>query len=433
MWGAKAVIPSRMSVREGARIVVQNGALFYEIHSFPLSRERCADDRVRNNYSVTYSAALDEIETRQPLGLKSRVETWHIVCDADRRAAAAKRFEYLQQPWSGQALALEFCLPLKISGATAPEEDLPGCHTVHVKLIDEPHNKSARIAEIDQHGDRGRVPKCGVALGLDPFDMLRIAHIEFFERKFHGSVKLQNLTLSTVFGSLSMTTVGFQLPLRALLWFEPMSGSQISKPPGLWAVAAPAGSVQAPHCVASEAGPASQYPQRTRTFRSRTRTGRGFEAGVTDTKRNQMAHRYDVSLKALFLREGDGIMRRLLFGGKVTEHLATEQPQIFNHRADMVVRTEDGSLHQVEFQTSNETGFAVRMLEYYAYLVRVHKQHIVQTVLYLGPEPLRLDRTYTSPSMDFRFEIVNLREFEAEPLLASEDWADNALATARQG
>ena len=59
-----------------------------------------------------------------------------------------------------------------------------------------------------------------------------------------------------------------------------------------------------------------------------------------------MAHRYDVSLKALFLREGDGIMRRLLFGGKVTEHLATEQPQVFNHRADMVVRTEDGSLHR---------------------------------------------------------------------------------------
>lgn len=146
-----------------------------------------------------------------------------------------------------------------------------------------------------------------------------------------------------------------------------------------------------------------------------------------------MAQRYDVSLKALFLREGDGILRRLLFGGKVTEHLATEQPQVFNHRADMVVRTEDGSLHQVEFQTSNESGFAVRMLEYYAYLVRAHQQHVVQTVLYLGQEPLRLERTYTSPSMDFRFEIVNLREFDAEPLLASPDWADNALALLAKG
>ena len=30
--------------------------------------------------------------------------------------------------------------------------------------------------------------------------------------------------------------------------------------------------------------------------------------------------------------------------------------------------------------------------------------------------------------MDFRFEIINLREYDAEPLLASPDWADNALA-----
>ena len=146
-----------------------------------------------------------------------------------------------------------------------------------------------------------------------------------------------------------------------------------------------------------------------------------------------MAHRYDVSLKALFISEGDGIIRRRLFGGKVAKHLPTEQPQVSNRRADMVVQTEDGSLHQVEFVTSNEAGFPLRMLEYYTYLVRLHNQHIFQTVLYLGREPLRLERTYTSPSMDFRFEIVNLREYDAERLLASEDWADNILALFAKG
>ena len=146
-----------------------------------------------------------------------------------------------------------------------------------------------------------------------------------------------------------------------------------------------------------------------------------------------MAQRYDVSLKALFLSEGDVIIRRLLFGGKVIEFLATEQPQIFNRRADLVVRTENGSLHHVEFQTDNEAGFEVRMLEYYAYLVRVHKQHVSQVVLYLGRQPLRLEAAYTSPSIDFRFEIVNLREYDAGPLLASEDWADNLLALLAKG
>lgn len=146
-----------------------------------------------------------------------------------------------------------------------------------------------------------------------------------------------------------------------------------------------------------------------------------------------MAHRYDVSLKALFLREGDGIIRRRLFGGRVTEHLATEQPQVLNNRADMVVRTEDGLLHQVEFQVSNEQGFGLRMFEYYAYLVCTHRQHVVQTVLYLGQEPLRLETGYCTPSMDFRFAIIPLREMDAEPLLASEDWADIALALLARG
>ena len=146
-----------------------------------------------------------------------------------------------------------------------------------------------------------------------------------------------------------------------------------------------------------------------------------------------MSQRYDVSLKTLFLREGAGIIRELLFGGKVIEFLATEQPQIFNHRADLVVRTEDSLLHHVELQAANESGFVLRMMEYYVYLVRFHKQHVIQRVLYLGREPLRMESTFTSPSMEFRFEIVNLREFDSELLLASEDWADNALALLAKG
>lgn len=146
-----------------------------------------------------------------------------------------------------------------------------------------------------------------------------------------------------------------------------------------------------------------------------------------------MAHRYDVSLKSLFQHDGDGIIRRRLFGGRVIEHLATEQPQVLNNRADLVVRTEDGSLHQVEFQTANEADFGRRMYEYYAYLHCAHRQHVVQTVLYLGREPMRLETGYRTPSMDFRFEIVNLREYDAEMLLGSDDWADIALALLANG
>ncbi len=146
-----------------------------------------------------------------------------------------------------------------------------------------------------------------------------------------------------------------------------------------------------------------------------------------------MAQPYDVSLKTLFLRPSDGIIRRRLFGGKITEVLASEQPQVYNHRADMVVRTEDGGLHQVEFQAANEAGFARRMLRYYVHLEDTHEQHVTQTVLYMGREPMRLEDTYATPTLQFRFTIVNLRELDAEPLLESSDWADNVLALLAKG
>ena len=95
-----------------------------------------------------------------------------------------------------------------------------------------------------------------------------------------------------------------------------------------------------------------------------------------------MAQLFDVSLKALFLREGDGIIRRQLFGGKVTEVLPTEQPQVYNLRADLVVRTRAGRLHQLEFHAGNEVGFPRRMLRYCVYLVDTYGEHVIQTVLY---------------------------------------------------
>lgn len=146
-----------------------------------------------------------------------------------------------------------------------------------------------------------------------------------------------------------------------------------------------------------------------------------------------MPQRFDVSLKTIFLHEGDGIIRRLLFGGRVTEHLPTEQPQVSNLRADMVARTEDGEIHHVEFQTTNDTSFPRRMFDYYYGLTSIYRQHVIQTVLYAGREPLRLATRYTTPVLEFRFEVINLRELDAGPLLASDDWADIVLALLAKG
>ena len=98
-----------------------------------------------------------------------------------------------------------------------------------------------------------------------------------------------------------------------------------------------------------------------------------------------------------------------------------------------VARTIDGEIHHVEFQTTNEPGFGLRMLGYYYYLISTHKKHVVQTVLYMGRDPLRLESTFTTPSLELRYEIINLSEYDAESLLASDDWADIVMALLAKG
>ena len=146
-----------------------------------------------------------------------------------------------------------------------------------------------------------------------------------------------------------------------------------------------------------------------------------------------MAQNIDVTAKTIFLHPGDGIIRRRVFHGQVDEYLPTELPQVSNRRADIVARNSDGEIHHVEFQTTNETGFGLRMLGYYFFLISTHQRHVVQTVLYLGREPMRLENSFHTPTLDFRYDVVNMREYDAETLLASDDWADVVMALLAKG
>ena len=48
--------------------------------------------------------------------------------------------------------------------------------------------------------------------------------------------------------------------------------------------------------------------------------------------------------------------------------------------------------------------------------------------MHVGPEPLRMPADFVTPSLDFRYSILNLREMDGAELLASDDWADNEFA-----
>jgi hypothetical protein len=70
-----------------------------------------------------------------------------------------------------------------------------------------------------------------------------------------------------------------------------------------------------------------------------------------------MAKTKDILFKVWLRRGSDGILSRRICSGKIAEQLPTEQPQISNRQADMLIRNERDEPHHVEFQASNEIRF----------------------------------------------------------------------------
>ena len=95
---------------------------------------------------------------------------------------------------------------------------------------------------------------------------------------------------------------------------------------------------------------------------------------------------------------------------------------------DLLARLADGSLRHVELQKKNEADIGRRQAEYYVGFHRLLNEHVEQILLYVGREPLRMSPVWETPSMRHEFVILDIRDFDGEPLVASEDWGDNILA-----
>ncbi len=141
-----------------------------------------------------------------------------------------------------------------------------------------------------------------------------------------------------------------------------------------------------------------------------------------------MAQDYDVSLK-LFFRYSKGLIAHAVFGDAgVAEWLNVEQPRVNNPRADLLARCGDGTLRHVEIETSNDPQMPRREAEYYLGFWRLLDEHVEQILLFASPHPLTMSPVFETPSMRYQFRILDLKTWDGEPLLASDDWGDNVLA-----
>jgi hypothetical protein len=136
---------------------------------------------------------------------------------------------------------------------------------------------------------------------------------------------------------------------------------------------------------------------------------------------------YDVALKSVLSRAGGGVLQKPI-GFEVTRWHNAELPAVRHRRADLLGETAAGGLIHVELQSTNHSRMARMMLEYALAIERKFDRFPEQAVLYVGEAPLRMLESLKRRKLEFDCQIVDIRDFDAEPWLESESLAENVLA-----
>ena len=138
-------------------------------------------------------------------------------------------------------------------------------------------------------------------------------------------------------------------------------------------------------------------------------------------------HEYDIALKSV-IRRLSGSALEGLTGFAIERWHNVEFPEVRTLRADMIGETADGSLVQLELQSTNDPDMALRMAEYALAVYRQFRQFPQQIVLYVGRAPLAMPELLASHSLAFRFRVVDIRDMDGDALLASPDANENVIA-----
>ena len=140
-----------------------------------------------------------------------------------------------------------------------------------------------------------------------------------------------------------------------------------------------------------------------------------------------MAHDYDVALKLLFRNKSSQAVQEIA-GGPVKRWLDKELPAIRNTRADLIGETLGGEIVHLEFMSKNQKFFELRMAGYYVEIYQACGRHPRQALVYVGRGKLRMGGHFKSPTLSFRFRVVDLRELNGRRFLESDSVSDRILS-----
>ena len=137
---------------------------------------------------------------------------------------------------------------------------------------------------------------------------------------------------------------------------------------------------------------------------------------------------YDSTLKQL-LQDPHGLAAQYLTGRRLVSWRNPEMPATLTLRADSVGKDDTGETVHIEWQGRNDPKMAVRMLHYASWLLNDEGRFPLQYVFYVGAAEMSMPTTVVSEGrIAYSYNLLNIGDLDAEPLLASPDVRDNILA-----
>ena len=142
---------------------------------------------------------------------------------------------------------------------------------------------------------------------------------------------------------------------------------------------------------------------------------------------------YDVVVKDLFQRDHPSLVDHLTGGVKVLEFLNLELAAVEERLADLLILLEDDTILHIDFQSDNDGDRVYREGLYCVMAAWKYKRRVQQVVLYMGAPNMRMDDHKDMGSVQVTYRLMDIRELDAESMLAGARPADYALAMLARG
>ena len=144
--------------------------------------------------------------------------------------------------------------------------------------------------------------------------------------------------------------------------------------------------------------------------------------------------RFDAVVKDLFQRDLPTLLAQLAGPAEVREFLNVEFSVVEERVADLVLLLSDGSILHLDFQSHNDPEMPYREGIYGLMIAkRYRRRRVRQVVIYMGAAKMRMKDTLDLGGIQVKYQLVDIREFDAGALLASGNPGDFALALLAHG